>query len=354
MSRAERKKDHINYALTSSFEKRNSFDDVHFVHNSLPETSVFQVDPSVSIGELSLSSPIIINAMTGGGGKETERINENLAAAARDTGAAMAVGSQMAAIKDPEEKRTYKAVRKANKKGIIFANLGSELTLNQAQQAVDMIEADALQIHLNVIQELVMPEGDREFKGALEKIADIASFLHVPVIVKEVGFGLSYETVEQLKQTEVKIVDTGGNGGTNFAAIENKRRSEPYEFFNSWGLATVPSIVEAINAASQSMSVFGSGGIRNGYDIAKAISLGADAAAMAGKILAAADKDGKEGAQHFITRCQEELKMIMTAVGAEHIETLKKAPLVLTGESKDWLEARGFSASIYSRRKIRD
>lgn len=354
MSRAERKKDHINYALNTGFDRKNSFDDIRFVHNSLPETSVFQMDQTVSIGELSLSSPIIINAMTGGGGKETEKMNEILAIAARDTGVAIAVGSQMAALKDSKEERTYRVVRKVNKDGVIFANLGSELTVNQAKQAVDMIEADALQIHLNVIQEIVMPEGDRDFKGAIDKIAEIASVMNVPVIVKEVGFGLSYEAVELLKKTDVQIVDTGGNGGTNFAVIENKRRDEPYDFFNTWGLSTVPSIVETVNTASKNMSVVGSGGLRNGSDIAKAIALGADAAGMAGSVLRAANKHGKEGAHQFISKCKEELQMIMTVVGAENIEELKKAPLVLSGESKEWLEERGFYPSFYSRRKIRD
>ncbi|WP_158735317.1 type 2 isopentenyl-diphosphate Delta-isomerase [Alteribacillus sp. YIM 98480] len=352
MSRAERKKDHINYALSAETKTKNSFDDVRFVHNSLPETSVSQIDQFVSIGELCLSSPIIINAMTGGGGKETERMNECLAAAARDTGAAMAVGSQMAAFKDPAEERTYNVVRKVNKDGVIFANLGSELTLEQAKQAVDMVDANALQIHLNVIQELVMPEGDRDFNGALETISEIAASLHVPVIIKEVGFGLSYEAVTQLKQTNVQVVDTGGNGGTNFAEIENKRRNEPFEFFNKWGLAAVPSIVESVHAASRSISVIGSGGVRNGYDIAKAIALGADAAGMAGKVLAAADQGGKEGAKRFINKCQEELKMIMTAVGAKRISDLKNAPLVLTGESNHWLEERGFPPSYYSRKRL--
>ncbi|SDH08187.1 isopentenyl-diphosphate delta-isomerase [Alteribacillus persepolensis] len=351
MSRAERKKDHIQHALNSVTENSNSFDDVRFVHNSLPETSVSQINLSVSIGELMLSSPIIINAMTGGGDKETERINESLAACARDSGTAMAVGSQMAAFKDPAVKRTYSIVRKVNQKGLIFANLGSELTLDQAKRAVDMVEADALQIHLNVIQELVMPEGDRDFQGALETIAHISSSLEVPVIVKEVGFGVSSEAVKALKETGAAAVDIGGKGGTNFAVIENQRREEPYSFFNEWGLSTAVSLAEAVHSASKELSVIGSGGIRDGYDLAKAIALGADACGIAGRVLAAANDGGKEKAERYIQHCLHELTIIMAALGADSIQQLQSVPLVITGRTRDWLLDRGIHVSSYSRRK---
>ncbi|RSL33480.1 type 2 isopentenyl-diphosphate Delta-isomerase [Salibacterium salarium] len=349
MSRAERKKDHINYALTNSVEQSNSFDDVHFVHNSLPETSVSNIDVSVMIGELPLSSPIIINAMTGGGGTETEVINGRLAAAAKNTGVAMAVGSQMAALKDSDEKSTYQTVRNHNKEGIIFSNLGSELTINQAEQAVEMLQADALQIHLNVIQELVMPEGDRDFQGALDRIIAVADAIDVPVIVKEVGFGLSRDAVKKLTNSGIQVVDTGGNGGTNFSSIENERRTAPFRFFDEWGISTVSSIVESVQETS-SLSVIGSGGVRNGSDIAKAIALGADAAGMAGNVLAAVQQGGQKGAEQFLERCLEELKMIMAAVGAENIFELKKAPIVVTGSTREWLTERGIDTKEYSKR----
>ncbi|RSL33829.1 type 2 isopentenyl-diphosphate Delta-isomerase [Salibacterium salarium] len=349
MSRAERKKDHINYALASGVQQTNSFDDVHFVHNSLPETSVSNVDLSVKIGELSLSSPIIINAMTGGGGNETEVINSRLAAAANNTGIAMAVGSQMAALKDSNEQSTYETVRKHHKDGVIFANLGSELTIDEAKQAVEMLQADALQIHLNVIQELVMPEGDRDFTGALDRIRAVTEAINVPVIVKEVGFGLSGEVVRKLKDSGITTIDTGGNGGTNFASIENERRTAPFQFFNEWGISTVTSIVESVDEDT-SLSIIGSGGIRNGADVAKAIALGADAGGMAGNVLAAVQQGGQAGAEQFIERCLRELSMIMAAVGAENITDLKRAPLVITGSSREWLKERGIDTKKYSQR----
>lgn len=161
-----------------------------------------QIDTATKIGELFLSSPIFINAMTGGGGQTTLEINRALARAA-ETNIPVAVGSQMSALKDPGERPSYEVVRKENQKGLVFANLGSEATVEQAQRAVDMIEADMLQIHLNVIQEIVMPEGDRGFSGRLRRIEEICGTVGVPVSVKEVGFGMSRETAAKLFEAGV-------------------------------------------------------------------------------------------------------------------------------------------------------
>ncbi len=198
MTRSERKWDHIRLAIKTAEEQYNSFEDITFVHRSLPETSLDQIQLFTKIGELLLSSPIFVNAMTGGGGKRTLDINQNLSIVAKETGLAMAVGSQMAAIKDKSEQETYKIVRKVNPNGIIFGNLGWEATVDQAKQAIDLIEADALQIHINAVQELTMPEGDRDFRGGLKRIEAIVNHAGVPVIVKEVGFGMGHETVRIL------------------------------------------------------------------------------------------------------------------------------------------------------------
>ncbi|KIL44215.1 isopentenyl pyrophosphate isomerase [Jeotgalibacillus soli] len=158
MTRAKRKLDHINYALSTGASGGAGFDDVLFVHQGLPNLSYEKISLHTKIGELFLSSPLFINAMTGGGGEMTESINRDFALAAKETGVALSVGSQMAALKDPSERRSYEITRKINPNGLIFANLGSEATVDQAKIAVDMIEANALQIHLNVIQELAMPD----------------------------------------------------------------------------------------------------------------------------------------------------------------------------------------------------
>ncbi|MGY4690127.1 type 2 isopentenyl-diphosphate Delta-isomerase [Salibacterium sp. K-3] len=349
MSRSERKKDHIQYALSTGQPSWNSLDDIRFVHNSLPETSVSDIDVSVMIGELSLSSPFIINAMTGGGGQETERINRSLARAAETADAAIAAGSQMAAVKDERERYTYETIRTNHTSGTVFANLGSELTPEQAVTAVEMLQADALQIHLNVIQELVMPEGDRDFRGMTDRIRAAADAVEVPVIVKETGSGLSADSTKELEQAGVMIIDVGGHGGTNFSRIENERRKHHLDFFNQWGIPTAASIVEAVSAR-ESASLIASGGLRSGVDAARAIALGADAAALAGKVLAAVQNGGWKQAAFFLEQCMDELKMVMTAVGASTISELQNVPLIIEGSTRDWLTARGIDPKTYSRR----
>ncbi|HWO95707.1 MAG TPA: type 2 isopentenyl-diphosphate Delta-isomerase [Bacillus sp. (in: firmicutes)] len=352
MSRAQRKIDHIHHAIQTGQHRLHGFEDVTFVHQSLPDCSVNEIDLRTKIGELTLSSPIFVNAMTGGGGQETERINRLLAQAASECQIAMAVGSQMAAIKDPIEASSYKAVRAENQKGIVFANLGSEATLDQAERAVDMLEANALQIHINVVQELVMPEGDRDFTGALKRIEQINKHLPVPVIVKEVGFGMSHETALKLKNAGVSIVDVSGYGGTNFSRIENERRQKQFSFFNEWGITTASSLAE-VCTAHPDLSIIGSGGIQTSLDIAKSIALGASAAAMAGRLLSVLLDRGQEALIEEINMIHEELVFIMTALGAKNIGELKCVPLVIHGETHHWLKQRGIDTKGYSRRNIR-
>jgi isopentenyl-diphosphate Delta-isomerase len=349
VSRAQRKIDHIHHAIQTGQHRLHGFEDVVFVHNSLPNCSVNEIDLQTKIGELILSSPIFVNAMTGGGGQETEKINRLLAQVSNECQLAMAVGSQMAALRNPLQVSSYKVVRQENPNGIVFANLGSEATVEQAERAVDMLEANALQIHLNVIQELVMPEGDRDFTGALKRIEQIVQRLPVPVIVKEVGFGMSHETAMQLKNAGVTIVDAGGYGGTNFSMIENERRQKQFSFFNDWGITTAASLGE-ICARHPDLYVIGSGGIQTSLDIAKSIVLGASATAMAGRLLAVLVEKGQEALIEEIKTIHEELKVIMTAVGAKNVEELKRVPVVIRGETHHWLNQRGIDTTRYSRR----
>ncbi|WP_226679732.1 type 2 isopentenyl-diphosphate Delta-isomerase [Sutcliffiella horikoshii] len=349
MSRAQRKMDHIQHALTTGQVRQTGFDDVMFVHQSLPNLSTTDIQLNTKIGELTLSSPIFINAMTGGGGEKTWEINKALAEVAKNCKVGLAVGSQMSAIKDRDEAATYEIVRKANPNGLIFANLGSEATLDQAKKAVDMLEADALQIHLNVIQELVMPEGDRDFSGALGRIERIVESLNVPVIVKETGFGISRETAKKLVDAGVSVIDVSGYGGTNFSKIENERRTQRLEFFNDWGIPTAASIAEVKHALPDT-SIIGSGGIQKPMDIAKAVALGASAVGMAGYFLKVFMEEGQEGLIQLIQQTHEELRWMMTALGASTIEELQQAPVVIKGETYHWLSQRGVDCSVYSNR----
>ncbi|MRX71017.1 type 2 isopentenyl-diphosphate Delta-isomerase [Bacillus lacus] len=349
MSRAKRKIDHINHAIKTGQSRQNGFDDVSFVHHSLPNISVNEISLQTSIGELLLSSPFFINAMTGGGGQETLHINRNLSLAAAECNIPIAVGSQMSAVRDPAERSTFEVVRKVNPKGIIFANLGSEASVEQARQAIEMLEANAIQIHLNVIQELVMPEGDRNFKGALDRIAQIAALSGVPVIVKEVGMGISKETAVKLESAGVTAIDAGGYGGTNFSKIENMRRSTVLSQFDDWGIPTAASIAE-ISPSVREVTIIGSGGITNALDAAKAIALGASAAGLAGFLLKTFVDRGYEALIEEISSLKENLAYIMTALGAASIAELQKKQLVISGETHHWLSQRGVSTEEFSRR----
>lgn len=349
MSRAQRKMDHIQYALSTGQSKKNMFNDIRFVHQALPDSAVSSISIKPKTGDLNLKSPVFINAMTGGGGRDTEQLNGLLARVAKETGAAMAVGSQMSALKDRNERQSYAIVRKENPHGILFANLGSEATVQQAQEAVEMIEANALQIHLNVVQELTMPEGDRDFRGAFDRIQAIAEQLQVPVIVKETGFGMSREAAEKLAGTEVAAIDVSGFGGTNFASIENERRRRKLAYFEDWGIPTAAAIVE-VKSVFKKM-VLASGGIQDAQDMIKAFLLGADAVGLAGSFLKTAMQEGEKQLIEEIEALHEDLAMMMTALGAENLTDLQKCPAVISGELAQYLSARGFSPASYANPK---
>ncbi|MEH6991783.1 type 2 isopentenyl-diphosphate Delta-isomerase [Neobacillus drentensis] len=352
MSRSERKWDHIRYALETGQKRLTAFDDIQFIHQSLPNINVSDVSIHQKIGGLSFSSPIFINAMTGGGGDKTYSLNKQLAMVAGEAGLAIAVGSQMSALKDKSERYTYEVVRKENPSGVLIANLGSEATPDLAKAAIEMIEANALQIHLNVIQELAMPEGDREFSGALSRIEKIVKEVNVPVIVKEVGFGMCKETVESLSSVGVSVVDVGGFGGTNFAEIENKRSDKSKAFFNQWGIPTAISISEAAHA-SMPLTIIGSGGFSSSIDIAKGLALGASAVGFAGYFLKILVEEGIDALQEEISSIHHGLKIIMTSLGAKSILDLQSAPLIISGQMHHWLTQRGIDTKTYSQRTIK-
>lgn len=337
MSRSSRKLDHIHQALEQN-AGCNGLHDVSFVHNSLPSVNMSNISLESFVGGLQLSSPIIINAMTGGA-IETLNINEKLAIVASETSIPMAVGSQMAAIRNQDVRNTYQIARKMNPNGMIIANLGGEATTTQALEAIEMLEANALQIHLNPMQELIMPEGDRNFEGVLERIGSIVQHTNVPVFVKEVGFGMSRESCQKLIEVGVKVIDVGGAGGTNFAEIENSRREIPISFLNNWGMNTCISLLE-VSSFRKNLSIMASGGIVNSLHIAKSISLGASAIGMAGPILKAIVNQGTDTAISMIEVLKDELRLIMTALGTQTILDLQHAPIVITGETRQWCEAR--------------
>lgn len=348
MDRSQRKMDHIRHALATNDLKVNGFDDVRFVPNSLPNIYYGNTLLTTNVGPFRLASPIIINAMTGGAAATTA-INQKLAIIARERGLAMAVGSQMAALREPTLADSYTIVRKENPHGILFANIGAEATVEQAQAAVEMIEANGLQIHLNVMQELLMPEGDRDFTGYLEHIQIIQEKLAVPVLVKEVGFGISAATMQRLFDAGIRMIDVGGRGGTNFAKVENLRRSQPMPMFEDWGLSTVESLLEA-RVWSEQVTVMATGGVRHGLDVAKALSLGAGAVGMAGAMLRLVHTGTTEECLQAVDEWHHQLRLVMTALGITGVEQFRDLPLLISGQTADYARLRGVDLSALAQR----
>jgi isopentenyl-diphosphate Delta-isomerase len=350
MTRESRKDDHLRLATSLAVDSNSGFDDIKLLHNPFPEIAYDDTNISTSIGPVPLQVPVLINAMTGGS-RASYAINQSLAVVARETGMAMAVGSQRAALHDSSVRDTYTIVRATNPDGVIIANLGADATPKEAIEAVQMLDADLLQLHVNVPQELVMPEGDRNFSGMLRSIERIVQTSPVPVIVKEVGFGMSAETYRKLFDLGVKIVDVGGRGGTNFVAIENKRRQNIAMLdLTDWGQTTIVSLLEACDWYRR-MDLIASGGIRNPLDVIKSLACGARAVGMAGWFLRTVQAVGIDGLLEQIQRWFMEIRTIMTMLGCKTIDELCQVPFIITGESAEWCQARGIDTSLYARRK---
>lgn len=265
--------------MAQSDAPQSDFDRVRFVHHSIPNINVDEVDLTSRTTDFDMTYPIYINAMTGGS-EWTKQINAKLAVVARETGLAMAVGSTHAALRNPKMAESFSIARQTNPEGIIFSNVGADVPVDKAVEAVSLLDAQALQIHVNAPQELVMPEGNREFSTWLDNVAAIVQRVDVPVIIKEVGFGMSKELYKDLIDVGVTYVDVSGKGGTNFVTIENERRSnKDMDYLANWGQSTVESLLES-SAYQDSLNVFASGGVRTPLDVVKSLALGAKAVGM--------------------------------------------------------------------------
>jgi isopentenyl-diphosphate delta-isomerase len=332
---SKRKSDHIRINLEEDVRSKSStgLERFFFLHNALPELDLNQVDLSVEIFGKKLKAPLLISSMTGGSA-DALQINQRLAEAAQAQGVAMGLGSQRAALEDDKLAASYR-VRNVAPDILLFANLGA-VQLNygyglaHCQRAVEMAEADALMLHLNPLQEAVQPEGDTNFSGLLQKIEIMCKQLPVPVVVKEVGWGISAETAKQLARAGVAAIDVAGAGGTSCTQVEmhraeNESQARLAAAFSDWGIPTADSII-AIRNELRSMRIFASGGLRSGLDIAKAIALGAELGGMAGPYLKAA-ADSTETVVQTISEVARELQVCMFAAGAGDIPTLQRLPL---------------------------
>lgn len=331
----ERKADHIKInlekdvrsALTTGLEK------IHFTHEALPELDLERVDTSLQLFGKPLAAPILISSMTGGTA-EAETINLRLAEAAQEAGIAMGVGSQRAALEKPDQAKTFQ-VRRVAPDILLFANLGAvQLNygygLDECRRAVEMIGADALTLHFNPLQEAVQDAGDTNFEGLAKKVEEICRSLEVPIIAKEVGWGISQRSARLLADCGVSAIDVAGAGGTSWSQVEMYRAPDELTrelagTFIGWGIPTAESIRNARKVAPD-MTIFASGGLKDGLDIAKCIALGATLGGMAGQFLKAA-ADSTEKALERIRLTKRQIKVTMFAVGARHLDSLRKVSL---------------------------
>ncbi len=357
-----RKADHIKICLAQKAQAKNvtsGFEDIHLVHNALPEINKKDIDLSTYFLGHKFKAPIIVGAMTGGTA-EAMKINANIAQAVEKLGLGMGVGSQRAAIQNPKLIETFAVARKKAPNAFLIANIGGVQLVDgfgvkELKKTVKMIEADALAIHLNALQETIQPKGQTNFAGVLEKISELARELDVPIIAKETGAGIAAKEAHSLETAGVKAIDVGGCGGTSFAAVEyyrtEKEKNNTQRFlgeaFWDWGIPTSASLVET--AQSVKIPVIASGGVRSGCDIAKSLTLGATLASLSQPVLEVADKSAAE-TENLLSLLIEELRNVMFLVGAENVEQLMKVPVVIAGETEKWVKTRGFNIKSYATR----
>lgn len=346
---SDRKLEHLlicKYYDVEFKNKTTGFEDIELIHQALPEINKNDIDLSTSVFGKKMESPLFITAITGGH-PVAKDINKNLAIAAEEMNIALGVGSQRAAIEHPELADTYTVVRENAPDCLLVGNIGAP-QLNLADKAVEILDADILAIHLNPLQESIQPEGDLDARGFLDSISKICDTADIPVMAKETGCGISSETAKDLVNAGIDYIDIEGAGGTSWAAVETYRADDRYlgETFWDWGIPTAISTVEV--TSSVDVPVISSGGIRNGLEAAKAIALGADAVGMALPFLK--ESVSVEDIIEYINKFNESLRIAMFLVGANNIEELKNSNLIIKGETKQWLDDRGFNTTKYSRR----
>jgi isopentenyl-diphosphate delta-isomerase len=333
---SSRKADHIKINLEQNVQSSltTGFEKYRFTHEAVPDLNLDEIDLSQTIFGKRLAAPILISSMTGGT-PEAHAINLTLARAAQETGIAMGLGSQRAGIEHPELATTFQ-VRQVAPDILLFANLGAvqlnyQYTLDQCRRAVEMIAADGLFLHLNPLQEALQPEGDTRFAGLLRKIEAVCKGLDVPVIIKEVGWGVSAATARRLAEAGVAAIDVAGAGGTSWSQVEmhriqNKAMARVAAAFQGWGIPTAESI-QMVRQGAPDLITIASGGLRDGIDIAKSIALGARFGGLAGHFLKAAVQSD-EATLDAITEIRREILICMFAVGAGNLEQLRQTPLI--------------------------
>jgi isopentenyl-diphosphate delta-isomerase len=332
---SSRKADHIRVNLEEDVRSglTTGLERLRFEHNPLPELDLRGIDTATRFFDKDLKGPLLVSSMTGGT-DQAAQINRALAQAAQSRGIALGVGSQRAALEEPALASTFR-VRDVAPHVLLFANLGAVqlnygFGLDECRRAVDMIAADALVLHLNALQEALQPEGDANFAGLLARIGEVCRGLEVPVIAKEVGWGIGAAAARRLVEAGVAAVDVAGAGGTSWSQVEMHRAQDPRQArlaaaFVDWGIPTAEAI-RSVRGALPDVPLIGSGGVRNGIDLAKCVTLGANLGGMAGPFLKAAVVSA-EAVMELIDEVLAELRLVMFATGSANLLALRHARL---------------------------
>lgn len=339
----QRKADHLDLCATDAVAFRQQgtlLDEVRLVHQSLPDLDLDAIDLKVELLGKTLKAPIVIAAMTGGHERAAE-VNRELAAIAERRGYGFGLGSQRAMQKRPETAWTFQ-VREAAPTALILGNLGvvqaRETSTADIEAIVSAVGADALCVHMNPAMELIQPGGDRDFRGGTETMKRLVDELSVPVVAKETGNGISLETAQKLATAGVKVVDTSGAGGTSWVGVETLRaqggQKRLGELLWDWGVPTAASVHNVVHCG---LSAIATGGMRDGFDAARAIALGASAAGFARQVFMAFTENGSEGAEAFLDEVETQLRSVMLLVGAGNIADLRHASRMLGPNLQQWI-----------------
>jgi isopentenyl-diphosphate Delta-isomerase len=333
---SKRKKEHLELCLTDdvSFRRKSTgFENYEFKHNAVTEVEIDKINFRTKFFSKKINYPFLISCMTGGT-TEAENINAQLAVVAGELNIAIGVGSQRQALEDKDFVNSFKTVRKNAANVPVLGNIGAAQVVQfksivPVKNLIDMIEADALVIHVNPLQELLQKEGEPNFKGLLKKIKNITKNTEVPVIVKEVGAGISKEAAKKLLELGVKGIDVAGAGGTSWAGVEILRnKSQNENEFWDWGLPTSYCIKEVYKLKKKyKFTLVGSGGINTGFDAAKALALGADVVASARQILQSLDRNGVDGTVNFVKNLFDEVRKTMYLTGSQNLKELRNKKL---------------------------
>jgi isopentenyl-diphosphate delta-isomerase len=355
MNTSNRKLEHIRICVEEEVESSYAgFEDVMLIHSAMPEVDFDEISLEVNFLDKKLEAPFLIASMTGGH-PETLKINRNLAIAVEELGLGMGVGSQRAAIENESLVESFSIVRDAAPTAFIYANVGMPQVLKHGiefvEKAIEMVEADAVAIHLNFLQEAIQPEGEVNARGCIKVLKEVCNAVKVPIIMKETGAGISREVGKKVKNAGASAIDVGGKGGTSWSGVEVYRTKDEISKnvgidFWDWGIPTAFCIAECYDL----LPTIATGGIRSGLDVAKALALGAKVGSAALPFLTHA-LESAEDVKNMLSYFLRGLKIAMFLTGCRRVEELKSIPIHIQGKFREWLELRGFNLEDYCKKR---